>query len=102
MRDRRLALTVDHERRRDHRLARVVQVAPPFLPFRVPLLPPEALARQQEFQAFGEARLARPIAADDQRQAWLGPQVEGVPRPDAPESLDADAREKDAREGRSG
>ena len=47
----------------DARIVMAVDVAPAFLPLRRPIAPPEGGARQRDFEALGEARLARPVPA---------------------------------------
>ncbi len=80
----------------DQGVGAVVEVAPGLLPGLWPAVPAAGRAGQAHLQAFGEARLARPVAADDEGQARPRVEVEEAARADAPEALDGDAVEEDA------
>ena len=68
-RDKRVPSAFDRKRRRNRYRPLPVQVAPPGLPDRRPVLPAAVLAGQQQFQGFREARLAAAVAPDDQGQS---------------------------------
>ena len=93
-------LALDEERRAERRRG-VVEVAPALAPDGGALLPAQAVASEQHLEGLGEARLARAVAPDDERQAGTRPKLERLPRADAAEALDVDRAQECARERRS-
>ena len=70
-----------------------MQVAPSLLPLDRLALPAVGVAGQQDFQRLSEARLARPVAADDHRQSRTGFQFQFGRRTDASETFHFDRRQ---------
>ena len=75
----------------------VVEVAPARSPDGRSCLPAPVLAGEEDLERLGEARLARSVAADDQRQPRPGRQLERLLRADPAEAFDGDGAEVGAR-----
>ena len=95
------ALPLDEERA-GHARGGMVEVAPALAPDGGALLPAQAVAREQHLERLGEARLARAVAPDDERQARPRPQLQRLRRPDAAEPLDGDRSQEGTRPRRRG
>src|SRR6188474_2175453 len=69
---------------------RLVQIPPALFPDLRATRPSPAVAREQHFQRFGKARLARSVPADHHSESRPGREVDLLCRTDATESLHGD------------
>ena len=76
----------------------MVQVPPALTPHGGALLPAQAVAGQEDLEPLGEARLAGPVAPDDQRQARARSQLERLRGTDPAKALDGDLLQEGALE----
>jgi hypothetical protein len=86
-------LAVDVEAGGQGRRAGAVQVAPALAPDLRLVLPAQVAPREQQLEPLGEARLARAVAADDEREPGTGRERQAGARADPAEALDVDVLE---------
>ena len=84
-------LAIDEQSRFNSRGVRLMEVPPAVLPnLAAPRAPSLVVAREDELERLGKARLARTVPADDERKSRAGYEVELGRRSDTAESLDLD------------